>query len=192
MHTEHAFFGGNTIRVCFGPDECNWYSTIKNNLHNVWDRSIPHKLRGLPRDLTPVQEKKAAAIWAETLHKLPSGNNSHSDYSSGEEDVQVCADLKDMDRCSLTWARESNALVCSYAMAKPLDWLRSHDLSNEYYEGAAPIVQQRVARAGRRLAAWLEELVKEAKIRKVAALRTGGLGRGSARFGGSSNQQVFA
>ncbi len=61
-----------------------------------------------------------------------------------------------------------NGLVCTYVLktgntlAEAMKWLGEHDLRKEYYERAKPIVEQAISKAGLRLAAWLEAIVKAA------------------------------
>lgn len=42
------------------------------------------------------------------------------------------------------------------------------ELSGEYYEKAAPILEKQVARAGYRMAAWLDRIVDEYKKREAS------------------------
>jgi hypothetical protein len=40
-----------------------------------------------------------------------------------------------------------------------VDWFQGRDLSTDYYDGAAPVVEYLIGKAGVRLAAWLEAMV---------------------------------
>ncbi|KAJ8128903.1 hypothetical protein O1611_g4727 [Lasiodiplodia mahajangana] len=54
--------------------------------------------------------------------------------------------LDDPISTSMVWANETNAYVCSHGQ----------ELSGEYFEKAAPVIELQVAKAGYRLAAWLD------------------------------------
>jgi hypothetical protein len=153
LHTEHAFRGGNDINVCFG-DRCS-----RVNLHSVWDSYIPHKIVGISDSPTKLEEKDAAKRWTDELFVAA--------QKSGNANVMnECHNLSEPDRCTLQWARESNGLVCEYVLktgetlAEAIKWLEEHDLSEEYYERARPVVEKAVSKAGLRLAGWLEAIVK--------------------------------
>jgi len=154
LHAENAYRGGNQIKVCFRK------ACAHNNLHSVWDTYIPHKILGLSTSPSQQEERTAAKSWADEL------------YSDSPQVLSAeCSDVLDPDHCTIGWAEESNALVCSYVMTPGLDWLKSNDLSLEYYDGAKPIVEAQISKAGARLAAWLEAVVREAQS-QAAASRT--------------------
>ena len=52
------------------------------------------------------------------------------------------------------WASESIMYACGYAYN-----ISSHSLGEEYYERSLPVVEIRLAQAGKRLAAILEEIL---------------------------------
>jgi hypothetical protein len=105
------------------------------NLHSVWDTLIPKKHAGGEDEL------EAAWNWAQALYS--------------EQPLGECVD--DAASCALQWASESNAYVCSYVMA---DGFADVDLGDLYYDGAVPIVDDLVAKAGRRLAAWINAMTQ--------------------------------
>lgn len=47
-------------------------------------------------------------------------------------------------------------------MKESVEWYQSNDLSLDYYEGAAPIVEYLIGRAGERLGVYLNALVQAA------------------------------
>ena len=53
------------------------------------------------------------------------------------------------------WASEANKYVCSTVMPQGVAATETGDLDGAYYKSAIPVVQQQVAAAGYRLAAWL-------------------------------------
>lgn len=141
------------------------HKTQRTNLHSVWDSSIARKLNGLSFDAHAVEEKPAAVKWAAELAervKLSSASASASGSSGSDLGLSLadeCTDLADPNRCGIEWATESNALVCMYVLAPGLSWVKENDLGRgEYYEGAAPVVELQIARAGVRLAAWVNAI----------------------------------
>jgi hypothetical protein len=131
-------------------------------LHSVWDSSIARKLNGLGFDAHAVEEKPAAAKWAAQLAervKLSSSPSSSASTDLGLSLADQCTDLADPNSCGIEWATEANSLVCAYVLAPGLDWVKENDLGRgEYYEGAAPVVELQVGRAGVRLAAWVNAI----------------------------------
>lgn len=104
------------------------------NLHSVWDTLIPNKYAGNGDD-----ELLDAWQWAQRLY------DSHP--------IDECT--SDAATCGLAWASEANAYVCSYVLAKDV---HDQDLGEGYYDGAVPIVDELVGKAGRRLAAWINAM----------------------------------
>jgi hypothetical protein len=157
LHTEDLARGGNDIPVAF-----DGHRTQRTNLHSVWDSSIARKLNGLGFDAHAVEEKPAAAKWAAQLAervKLTSSASPSADLDLGLSLADQCTDLADPNSCGIEWATEANSLVCAYVLAPGLDWVKENDLGRgEYYEGAAPVVELQIGRAGVRLAAWVNAI----------------------------------
>ncbi len=152
MHTSGFKYGGNLVRpMCWDtPAPC----TGTRSLHSVWDRDIPRKLRGLPEEPTPEESKIGAVKWAGDVFARQQGADSGRSSA-------VCADLDlASPRCVLQYAAESNRIVCEHAMKNGEKWLLENDLSGEYYEENAPIVDDRIGKAGVRLAAWMNEVAR--------------------------------
>lgn len=146
LHTEDLSRGGNDIPVSF-----DGHHTQRLNLHSVWDSAIPRKLNGLSFDAHATEEKPAAAIWADKLSKRIEAGELSVDDSE-------CTNLSDPNECGISWATETNVLVCAYVLAPGVDWVKENDLGGEYYEGAVPLVEVQIARAGVRLAAWVNAI----------------------------------
>lgn len=148
MHTEDLARGGNDIPVAF-----DGHHTQRLNLHSVWDSAIPRKLNGLRFDAHATEEKPAAAKWADEL-----ANRTKAAGSTMEGLQAECADLANPNECGIQWATETNKFVCVYVLAPGLDWIKENDLGGEYYEGAVPLVEVLIVRAGVRLAAWINAI----------------------------------
>ena len=151
LHTEHLNVGGNTIKVCFDAD-------CSKNLHSVWDTSIPTKYRGLSHNFTHLEEKAAAKLWADEIYEADTTTPSTRTL---EKEQNESTDVKDPQSCALQWAVESNGFVCSYVLKPGVEWLELNDLGGSYYEGAALIVEARIAAAGKRLGGWINGIVEE-------------------------------
>ncbi|KAF2502307.1 phospholipase C/P1 nuclease, partial [Lophium mytilinum] len=142
LHTEHLSRGGNGIKVCFDA-----HCGERENLHGVWDRAMPHKLRALdPAESEKGVLKAAAAAWAAELYAREKGH------------VAQCDDVETAQTCALEWASEANAWVCGFVLEKGQAWLEENDLGGEYFVGAGPVIDELVGKAGLRLGAWLNAL----------------------------------
>jgi len=148
LHVENAYRGGNEIPVCWG-NACS-----HNNLHEVWDKYIPYKITGTKSSAKHDEEMASAQKWADKLYSA----NVLRAKDGG--DSLACQSVQSPNDCSLPWASEANSYVCSYAMKESVDWYENNDLSGAYYEGAAPIVEYLIGRAGERLGVYLNALVQ--------------------------------
>ncbi|PVH75747.1 S1/P1 nuclease [Cadophora sp. DSE1049] len=154
LHVEDKARGGNDIKpVQFGTSHTQ-------NLHSVWDTAIPHKMRNLSGTLSDVEERAAAAEWADELFEL-----------NAERGVAVeseCSDVAIPDRCALAWANKSNEWICKYVLKESEEWLekKGNDLGEEYYEGAKRIVDELIGLAGARLGTWMNAMAAVVLERK--------------------------
>jgi hypothetical protein len=165
LHIENFTRGGNDIHACFASRTFPCGAIKTHNLHKVWDTNIPHKICGLNTNATPQQEKLAAQQWAARLVA--------EQRADGVVAAAECAKVTNPDTCSLAWAREANIFVCSDVL-KPLenntiDWYEKNDLSKEYYNATAPVVEYLIGKAGVRLAAWLEAMVAQVQGQAMTA-----------------------
>jgi hypothetical protein len=146
LHVEGTGKGGTEIPVCFDR-RCSG-----QHLHSVWDTAIPHKINGIKHNLKHNDERKASAEWAERLYQttgtLP---------SLAEE----CSNVRDPLECIMQWAAESNRLNCKFVLKKGVSWVEKHNLGDEYYEKAVPIVEEQIVRAAMRLAVWINTIAAE-------------------------------
>ncbi len=131
LHDEAYQTGGNGVSVTFDGKS--------TNLHHIWDTEMPEKLRG-GNTLT------YARSWATDLsNSIKSGS-----YSSQKSSWLDGTDINDTQGSGLAWATDANKYVCSNALRN-----YSGDLGGQYYQDNIGIVQLQVAKAGYRLAAWL-------------------------------------
>ncbi|KAG8921478.1 hypothetical protein FRC01_000229 [Tulasnella sp. 417] len=136
LHTENLARGGNDIGV-------RWKGNRKK-LHGVWDTDIITELAGSD---SPANRD----AWTETIVE-EINNGSYKDLVP---EWLSCTDVNDALNCALQWAIDSNSFICSYVLQTDP---AGKELSGTYYRGAAPIVQQQIAKGGVRLATWLNQL----------------------------------
>ncbi|PVH76445.1 S1/P1 nuclease [Cadophora sp. DSE1049] len=136
LHDENLDVGGNDIDVTFNG--------VSTNLHAIWDTAIPEKLIG-------GYSLAYAKTWATNLTTaIKTGT-----YKSASASWLTGMKLSDPVASSMIWASDSNAYVCSAVMPKGVSPLETVDLAGAYYEGVVGVVELQVAKAGYRLAAWL-------------------------------------
>jgi len=142
LHDEAGERGGNEIDVLFDG--------AKGNLHAIWDTQIPEKSTG-GYGLT------VAAAWGKNLSAaIDSGI-----YKSQAKTWITGIDVGDVVGSTTPWASEANAYVCSVVIPQGFDAVEGEDLGeNGYYQKVLPTVDLQIARAGRRLAAWLDAIAQ--------------------------------
>lgn len=147
LHTEDELRGGNGIPVLFRKKH--------TTLHGVWDTDIPDKIRG--GNLK--DEYAQASAWADDL------------FANGVQGS--CTDISTPEDCALVWAGEANKEVCAYVLKDDVEGVENQDLSGEYYDGAVPIVEELIAKAGYRLGAWLNALAEASQAGEGEAKHRG-------------------
>ncbi|KAH8596107.1 phospholipase C/P1 nuclease domain-containing protein [Bisporella sp. PMI_857] len=144
LHSENLARGGNSIDVTFDKQT--------TNLHHVWDSNIPEKLVG-------GYSLAHASLWAANL----TAAIQNGAYSAIKEGWLEGMNIQDPASSALAWATETNLVVCSTVLRGGVEKLKGKDLGGEYYAEAVPVVQLQVARAGYRLAAWLDLIAEGLK-----------------------------
>lgn len=141
LHTEDLLRGGNQIHVMWGKQH--------TNLHHVWDSSIAEKHQG-------GSAVRHAVGWADDLHsEIEDGK-----YAKKRERWGACVDPAKAEECALIWATESNKWMCDYVLPATYPaGFEGQELSGDYFHGAVPIVDELVAKAGWRLAGYLNMIV---------------------------------
>ncbi|KAL2269628.1 hypothetical protein VTJ83DRAFT_1812 [Remersonia thermophila] len=145
LHTENVARGGNGIPVVFDGRNVN--------LHHVWDTSIAEKWVGGIRR----RPYEGARRWADELAREIRGGR----YAAAAGEWLRSTNISDPHSTAMAWASESNAIVCSHVFTSDPEHMHGQELGGEYYEKAAPVVELQVARAGYRLAAWLDMIVED-------------------------------
>lgn len=143
LHVENLEVGGNLINVTF--------KGAVTNLHAAWDTAIPQKLAGS-------YSLANAETWATNLtNEIKTGvyKKESSSWTTG-------IDAKNPVNTTMLWATDANAFVCSTVIPNGPDAVRNQEISGAYYDTAIPVVTKQIAKAGVRLAAWLDAIVKNA------------------------------
>ncbi|KAF1974512.1 hypothetical protein BU23DRAFT_94690 [Bimuria novae-zelandiae CBS 107.79] len=143
LHVENLAVGGNGINVTFGG--------VVKNLHSVWDSSIAEKLVG-------GYTVDYARNWSTALV----GEIEGGKYANVSRFWAEGMDVTDPVASAMVWARDSNAKVCTTVLPDGQAGVEGKELSGAYYENAAPVVEAQVAKAGFRLAKWLDRIVQSA------------------------------
>jgi hypothetical protein len=144
LHVENIAVGGNLINVTFNG--------ANTNLHAIWDTAIPQKAIG--------NFSQANALsWATNL----TSEIKHGQYKNESRTWLKGIDAKDAIDSSLVWARDANKYVCTTVLPNGPDAVFGKELSGAYYETAIPVVKKQIAKAGYRLAAWLDAIVESAE-----------------------------
>ncbi|KAG9007701.1 hypothetical protein FRB90_009254 [Tulasnella sp. 427] len=136
LHADAYELGGNKIMI-------KWNGHTKR-LHGIWDTDMITKLAGPDSDDT-------LDAWTSTIVNEINGGA----YKDLVLQWLSCTDINDAINCATQWAGESNGFVCSYVLATDP---AGKELSGTYYQGAAPIIQEQIAKAGVRLAVWLNQI----------------------------------
>ncbi|OAA61680.1 nuclease s1 [Niveomyces insectorum RCEF 264] len=140
LHAEDVQRGGNGIAVQFDGRGVN--------LHHVWDTSIPEKYVGGVHG----PPYAAARQWADALVASIRDGKFRAESRHWLADT----DLADVNGTALRWAQQSNAYVCTHVLPQGPAAIAGQELGSGYYEAAVPVVEVQIARAGYRLAAWLD------------------------------------
>lgn len=137
LHDEALELGGNDIDVTFDG--------TSTNLHHIWDTNMPEKLRG-GYSLTDAQ------AWAQNLSAEIDSGVYKKQANSWLDGIK----LDDPIDTAMLWATDANAYVCSTVLPNGQSAVETGDLDGDYYKSAIPVVELQIAKAGYRLATWLD------------------------------------
>jgi hypothetical protein len=145
LHDEALEIGGNDIDVTFAG--------ASTNLHHIWDTEIPEKFTG-------GYALSDAKAWATTLNTAVNSGIYASQAASWTKGL----DVTDPVTTTLGWASQANAYVCSTVIPNGQAAVEDVDLIGAYYNKAISVVELQIARAGVRLAAYLDAVAKNQKV----------------------------
>jgi hypothetical protein len=83
------------------------------------------------------------------------------EYASNSSSWLDVMSVMDPVSSAMIWARDANSYVCSTVLQPGLDYPTSTDLSGDYYNDCKPNIEELIARAGYRLAAWLDAIASK-------------------------------
>jgi len=138
LHDENIDVGGNTIPVTFNG--------VVSNLHAIWDTNMPEMLTDGGYSLSDAKD------WAANLTTEINSGTYNSEAPSWLDGIT----LTDPVSTSMVWAQEANAYVCTTVMPGGISSVQGKELNGSYYTTAIPVVELQIARAGYRLATWLD------------------------------------
>ncbi|KAF2841472.1 S1/P1 nuclease, partial [Patellaria atrata CBS 101060] len=139
LHDENLMIGGNLINVTFNG--------LATNLHASWDTRIPEKRIG-GYNLT------YASSWASTItHSIEKGA-----YRKSKKSWLRNLNVRHPLSTAMTWARDGNSFVCTAVIPNGVEAVERKEIGGDYADMAFPVVEQQIAKAGYRLAAWLNLL----------------------------------
>jgi len=147
LHDEALEVGGNDIDVTFDG--------AATNLHHAWDTNMPEQLRG-------GYSLADAKAWAANLTKEIDSGVFKEDTASWARGI----DIKDPKTTALGWATDANRYVCSVVMPDGQNALETGDLYPTYYNDVIGTVELQIAKAGFRLAKWLDAIAANQSVTK--------------------------
>ena len=139
LHDEALEVGGNDIDVTFNG--------TATNLHHIWDTNMPEELRG-------GYSMADAAAWAANLTtEIDSGV-----YEDDKATWIASLDVTDAKSTALSWATDANAYVCSVVLPDGEAAINGTETYPKYYNSAIGTIELQIAKAGYRLAKWLDSI----------------------------------
>ncbi|KAL8917594.1 MAG: hypothetical protein Q9172_005778 [Xanthocarpia lactea] len=140
LHNENKAVGGNQIPVLWDGG--------KTNLHAVWDTQMVQKAAG----------GYSSAVITSFTNELIAAIDSGI-YASQKASWVSCTNVATARECALTWAQDANKLICAYVLK---DDETDNELNGAYYTGAKPYIELQIAKAGFRLATYVNNLAAAA------------------------------
>lgn len=140
LHVENLEVGGNNIAVTFDG--------TSTNLHHIWDSNMAEKLIG-------GYSLNDAKTWAaELVTEIKTGK-----YANASQSWLDGMTLSDGVASAMHWATDANSFVCTTVLPNGQAAVQGKELDGTYYDSAIPVIQMQIAKAGYRLAAWLDLIV---------------------------------
>ncbi|KAK3386150.1 S1/P1 nuclease [Podospora didyma] len=136
LHDENYGAGGNNITVLV--DGVTW------KLHAAWDTAFITKITGGTNLAT-------AKGFATRLLA-----NIKSDVYATASKKWFRGSLADTETAAMIWASQTNDLVCTHVLPEGPIAIEGKELNGTYYQNAVPVLELQMAKAGWRLAAWLD------------------------------------
>lgn len=142
LHASGVAIGGNAYSVRF--------NNRTTNLHSVWDSSIIFAAA----NATSFSNSSIAPYFSALVPRIRGDT-----FSEPTADWTSCTDPSTPVKCAMAWARDTAQWNCDYVFSQIFNGTGVDLFTSGYASGAYPIVQLQVAKAGLRLATWLNNLV---------------------------------
>lgn len=155
LHTENYKVGGTQMDVL-------WKGHVPDSkFHHVWDSDMAEELRG-------DANHENAKAWADDItHEIDNGI-----YSSLRACWLSVVAIEDAENSAIKMARDTNRLMCEVVLPDGAEALEGQELFPEYYEKAIDTVELQVAKAGYRLASWLNAVAPNGRETDIHVLET--------------------
>lgn len=105
----------------------------------------------MPEQLVGGYSMSNAQTWATNL---TTGINSGV-YASDSSSWLTGIDISDVVSTGMVWATDSNSFVCTVVIPNGVDAVQDQELDGDYYDSTISTIELQIAKAGYRLAAWL-------------------------------------
>ncbi|KAG8888953.1 hypothetical protein FRB98_006351 [Tulasnella sp. 332] len=141
LHAEAIKRAGNNIPVLFNGQT--------SNLHRAWDAD---KIQDFFGNYT----LEKSHVWAKLISREIDSEGGI--YHEAARDWLACQDVGNPEACALQWAIESNRLNCEVVLATDPT---NQELNGGFYPDWMLSIEKQIAKAGVRLAAWLNLIFTE-------------------------------
>ncbi|KAK3060461.1 hypothetical protein LTS18_008497 [Coniosporium uncinatum] len=157
LHDEALEVGGNDIDVTFGG--------VDTNLHHIWyalthappsqpTRLINGRDTNMPEKLIGGSAMSDAQTWStDLISRINNGT-----YTPHKRSWISNLNVSDAITTSMGWARDANSHVCSTVLPEGQSAVEGMELDGEYYDSAIAVIEEQIAKAGYRLAGWLNTI----------------------------------
>ncbi|KAI9189279.1 hypothetical protein H9P43_000710 [Blastocladiella emersonii ATCC 22665] len=140
LHASGYERGGNGVDVTLAGK--------KSNMHSAWDTGLVRKI--ITEDFGGSQAEWVAALLRAKVDTFKIAGLACASTTSGK-------DLETIQKCVLTWAQESDNLVCAEVFAH--DFKKGGEVGDAYYLAVKNVINSQVIKGGHRLAAMLNKLL---------------------------------
>ncbi|EGF81726.1 hypothetical protein BATDEDRAFT_86767 [Batrachochytrium dendrobatidis JAM81] len=148
LHVCERGRGGNDQKVKIGRKT--------SKLHSIWDTEMPEK--HVKNDFGGSAEDYAQHL----TDQIKTGDYKSEAQSWLSEHAHDAVNERQNSLAAIDWATDSNGYDCTVVWPA-YDENPDQDFGGAYYEAAVPVIDLQIAKAGFRLADWLDQLGKACK-----------------------------
>ncbi|KAI8928333.1 S1/P1 nuclease-domain-containing protein [Entophlyctis helioformis] len=143
--------GGNDEKLVFATKN-------STNVHAIWDTDMPEKFL---REEASIVDKTPAGYAAYLVNKLETEYKTKSASWISKHDI-LAVNQNGNSLAAIDWATDSNDFNCANVWPE-YDADKLQDFSGKYYQNSIPIFNMQMAKAGFRLANWLNRVLGTCK-----------------------------